>query len=366
MAVDNSSDDAVERSGGTESPLLEVTDLTTTFSTDAGTLVAVDGVNFEVRKGETVCIVGESGSGKTVATESVTRLIKQPPGTINGTVRFKGQNLMELSERELRDIRGNQIAHIFQNPQEAMNHCFTVGWQIVEAIQIHEDVSDAEAKARAVDLLDKVGIDNASARFDDYPHEFSGGQKQRAMIAMALVGNPDLLLADEPTTALDVTVQAQILHLLNDLQDEFGMGILFVTHDLGVVAEIADRIVVMYAGKVMERGDVYSIFEQPAHPYTQALLRCLPGKGNTGGGIPGTLPDPTDPPDGCRFADRCEYAVEACHQGEQPEEIALEDDHHVSCLYYGPGYDSSVVRDTELERESSGKTKTNTTGGSDD
>ena len=329
--------------------LLVVEDLETTFETDAGTLVAVDGIDFSVDRGETVCIVGESGSGKTVATESVTRLIKEPPGRIEGSVRFDGQDLMELSDPEMRDIRGNRIANIFQNPQDAMNHCYSIGWQIVEAIQVHEDVPEEEARARAVELLDRVGIANASARFDDYPHEFSGGQKQRAMIAMALVGNPDLLIADEPTTALDVTVQAQILDLLNELQEEFGMGILFVTHDLGVVAEIADRVVVMYAGKVMERGDVYSIFETPAHPYTQELMKCLPGRGDTLGGIPGSLPDPTDPPPGCRFASRCDHAVEECQIGDQPDEIEIEDGHAVSCVYYGAGYDSEVVRERELE-----------------
>lgn len=333
----------------TDDTLLTVEDLETTFETDAGTLVAVDGVEFSVDRGETVCIVGESGSGKTVATESVTRLVKEPPGSVEGSVRFEGQEIMELDETELRNYRGNRIAHIFQNPQEAMNHCYSIGWQIVEAIQVHEDVPDEEARSRAVELLDRVGIANASARFDDYPHEFSGGQKQRAMIAMALVGNPDLLIADEPTTALDVTVQGQILDLLNELQEEFGMGILFVTHDLGVVAEIADRIVVMYAGKVMERGDVFDIFDQPAHPYTQALLKCLPGQGDDLGGIPGSLPDPTAPPDGCRFAERCEHAVDACRTGDQPTEIAIEPGHRVSCVYYGEGYDSAVVRDPQLE-----------------
>jgi peptide/nickel transport system ATP-binding protein len=331
--------------------LLVVENLRTTFDTDAGTVVAVDEVDFTVDSGETVCIVGESGSGKTVATESVTRLIKEPPGRIEGSIRFDGQEMMDMAEPELRDIRGNRIANIFQNPQDAMNHCYSVGWQIVEAIQVHQDISDEEARARAVDLLDRVGIPNASARFDDYPHEFSGGQKQRAMIAMALIGNPDLLIADEPTTALDVTVQAQILSLLEDLQEEFGMGILFVTHDLGVVAEIADRVVVMYAGKVMERGDVFDIFEQPAHPYTQELMGCLPGRGAKLEGIPGALPSATDPPDGCRFAERCEHAVDECHRGEQPPEIEFEPDHAASCVYYGPGYDSNVVRNEELEVE---------------
>ncbi|WP_049926237.1 ABC transporter ATP-binding protein [Halopiger goleimassiliensis] len=333
--------------------LLSVENLRTTFDTDAGTLVAVDDVSFTVDEGETVCIVGESGSGKTVATESITRIVDEPPGRVEGTVRFRGQDLLEMTESELRDVRGNDIAHIFQNPQEAMNHCYTVGWQIVEAITVHEDVPREEAKARAIDLLDRVGIANASARFDDYPHEFSGGQKQRVMIAMALVGNPDLLIADEPTTALDVTVQAQILDLLAELQEEYGLGILFVTHDLGVVAEIADRVVVMYAGKVMERGNVMDIFDQPAHPYTQALLRCLPGKGNDAGGIPGSLPDPTDPPEGCRFASRCEHAVEACRTGTQPEDAEVGPDHYASCVYYHRGYDSSVVRDESLENDAS-------------
>jgi len=329
----------------TAEPLLEVEDLTTTFSTDDGELTAVDGVDFTVDSGETVCIVGESGSGKTVATESVTRIVKSPPGHVEGSVRFKGQDLLEMSEPELRNIRGYEIAHIFQNPQEAMNHCYTVGWQIMEALQIHRDVSDEEARSKAVDLLDKVGIANASSRFDDHPHEFSGGQKQRVMIAMALIGDPDLLIADEPTTALDVTVQAQILRLLDDLQEEFDMGILFVTHDLGVVAEIADRIIVMYAGKVMERGDVLDIFDHPTHPYTQQLLNCLPDIGGNTGGIPGKLPDPHDPPDGCRFAARCDHAIDACRTGEQPEEIEVNPGQRASCVYYRPGHDDSVIRD---------------------
>ncbi|MFC7240136.1 ABC transporter ATP-binding protein [Saliphagus sp. GCM10025317] len=327
----------------TDKPLLEVEDLRTTFRTDHGELVAVDGVDFTINAGETVCIVGESGSGKTVATESITRLIKSPPGTVEGRVRFKGENLLEMTEEQLRSIRGYNISHIFQNPQDAMNHCYTVGWQIVEALQVHTDISTQDARAKAIDLLDRVGIANASARFNDYPHEFSGGQKQRIMIAMALIGDPDLLIADEPTTALDVTVQGQILKLLKELQAEFGMAILFVTHDLGVVAQIADRIVVMYSGKVMERGSVYDIFDRPGHPYTQQLLDCLPGRNGTTGGIPGTLPSPINPPSGCRFADRCEHATDDCQVGDQPEEVELQSNHRVSCIYYQYGYDSSVV-----------------------
>ena len=337
----------------TDPPLLEVEALTTTFRTDDGELIAVDGIDFSVNRGETVCIVGESGSGKTVATESITRLIRSPPGQIDGSVRYDGRELLEMSEPELRQIRGYNIAHIFQNPQDAMNHCYTVGWQIVEALQVHQDVSNEAARARAVDLLDKVGIANASARFDEYPHEFSGGQKQRVMIAMALVGDPDLLIADEPTTALDVTVQAQILTLLDDLQDEFDMGVLFVTHDLGVVAEIADRIVVMYSGKVMERGNVLDIFDDPAHPYTRQLLGCLPEFGGGDGGIPGRLPDPVDPPSGCRFASRCNYAEEDCRTGEQPDETEITQGQHVSCIHYQPGRDPSTVRDDAVGTEPS-------------
>ncbi len=325
-------------------PLLDVEDLTTRFRTDRGDLVAVDGIDFGVEDGQTVCIVGESGSGKTVATESITRILKSPPAEVGGEIRFRGIDLQSLTERQLRAIRGNRIAHIFQNPQESMNHCYSVGWQLEEAILVHEDVSKEEARARGISLLERVGIPNASSRYDDYPHEFSGGQKQRIMIAMALVGEPDLLIADEPTTALDVTVQAQILRLLEELQEEFGMGMLFVTHDLGVVAEVADRVVVMYAGKIMERGSVYRIFEDPAHPYTQALMRCVPGRGSLRRGIPGTLPDPLAPPEGCRFADRCEFAVGACTEGSQPQEYEVERGHAASCVYYGPGFDSETVR----------------------
>lgn len=334
-------------------PLLEVEGLTTRFTTDKGELVAVDGIDFVVEAGETVCIVGESGSGKTVATESITRIVKSPPARVTGTVRFRGIDLMELDEKSLRSYRGNRIAHIFQNPQESMNHCYSIGWQLEEAILVHEDVPKEEARARAIDLLERVGIPNASSRYEDYPHEFSGGQKQRVMIAMALVGNPDLLIADEPTTALDVTVQAQILRLLEELQQDLEMGILFVTHDLGVVAEIADRVVVMYAGKVMERADVADIFKQPAHPYTQALMRCVPGRGDLARGIPGTLPDPTEPPAGCRFAERCDYAVRGCRQGGQPDEIEIELDHQVSCIFYSPGYDAEVIQHSELGQSSS-------------
>jgi peptide/nickel transport system ATP-binding protein len=336
-------------------PLLSVRNLTTQFDTDGGTVRAVDGIDFELHEGETLCIVGESGSGKTVASESITRILQMPPARIEGDVRFRGQDVGDLSEAELRDLRGGKIAHIFQNPQDALNHCYTVGWQIVEAIQFHADVSDEEAKERAIELLDRVGIPEATARFDDYPHEFSGGMKQRVMIAMALAPEPDLLIADEPTTALDVTIQAQILSLLDEIQDEFGMSILFITHDLGVVAEVADRVLVMYAGKVMEAADVHTIFDDPAHPYTRALLRCLPGRGDRTSGIEGSLPDPVNPPDGCRFADRCPHAVEECRTGDQPPLFDRGPEHRVSCIYYGPGYDESTIQDPGPSAGSSGR-----------
>ena len=332
----------------TDEPLLDVEGLRTTFETEAGELVAVDGIDFTVERGETVCLVGESGSGKTVAVESLTGLLNQPPGRIEGSVRLHGEELTDLSARALRRHRGASIAYVFQNPQDALNHCYTVGWQLVEAIQVHEDVTNAAARARAIDLLDTVGIPEPASRIDEYPHQFSGGEKQRVMIAMALVTQPDLLVADEPTTALDVTIQAGILRLLDDLKAEYGMGVLFVTHDLATVSQIADRVVVLYAGTVMERGTVLDVFERPSHPYTRELLACLPGgdsdfTGAERGGIAGSLPDPTDLPEGCRFAPRCAYAEAACSTGDQPAEVELADGHSVSCIHYEPGDDPSVL-----------------------
>jgi len=340
-------------------PLLRVEGLRTTFDTDAGELVAVDGVDFEVRAGETVCLVGESGSGKTVAVESITGLVDQPPGRIEGSVRFRGTELTDLPDAQLRSHRGASIAYVFQNPQDALNHCYTVGWQLIEAVRVHEDVSKSVARARAIDLLDTVGLADPAGRMDAYPHQLSGGEKQRVMIAMALVPEPDLLVADEPTTALDVTVQAGILRLLDDLQAEYGMGVLFVTHDLATVSRIADRVVVLYAGKVMERGGVFDVFERPAHPYTRKLLACLPGAGGVDaaggaarGGIGGSLPDPTAPPDGCRFAPRCDYAVTSCSVGDQPPAVELAEGHAVSCVHYDAGDDPTVLAD--VSRPSAG------------
>ena len=262
-----------------EEPLLRVENLQTRFHVDAGTVRAVDGVSFAVDRGETLCLVGESGSGKTAACESITRLIEEPPGEIaGGSVVFDGRDLLSLSPSELREIRGNRIAHVFQNPQGAFNPVYSIGWQLIEAIRLHGDYSKAGARARAIDLLDRVGIPNPGSRIDDHPHELSGGQKQRVAIAMALAGEPDLLIADEPTTALDVTIQAQVLELLDELQSAFEMGLLFVTHDLGVVASVADRVVVLREGRVVERGDVADVFERPSHPYTRHLIESIPGR----------------------------------------------------------------------------------------
>ncbi|GAA0659824.1 ABC transporter ATP-binding protein [Salarchaeum japonicum] len=324
-------------------PLLSVEDLKTHFHTEDGTAYAVDGVSFDVKQGETVAIVGESGSGKTVTSESITKILDMPPGEIvEGTVTFDGMDLTSMTGKELQKIRGNRISHIFQNPQNGLNPVYKVGRQIGETLRIHRsDMSKKEVRRRVIELLDETGIPEASARVDDYPHEFSGGMKQRVLIAMALACDPDLLIADEPTTALDVTIQAQILRLLEDIQEEMGMSIIFVTHDLGVVSEIADRVVVMYSGKVMETGTVEEVFQNPSHPYTNALIECLPGRGRSMNRIPGALPSVTNPPEGCRFHPRCEFATEDCRTGDQPPRHTIEGSHDASCVYYGPGYDAS-------------------------
>jgi peptide/nickel transport system ATP-binding protein len=332
-------------------PLLTVQDLKTYFDTEEGAVRAVDGVSFDVNRGETVALVGESGSGKTVTSESITKILQMPPGRIaGGSVQFDGRDLTAMSDDELREFRGNRISHIFQNPQNGLNPVYTVGRQISEAIRIHhEDVSKKEAREEAIDLLDRTGIPEASARIDDYPHEFSGGMKQRVLIAMALANNPDLLIADEPTTALDVTIQAQILRLLNDLQEEFDMSVIFITHDLAVVSQIADRVVVMYSGKVMETGTIEEVFDDPSHPYTHALMDCLPGRSGQMRRIEGRIPDPTDPPDGCRFHPRCPHAVAECKEGEQPPMHDVEGTrtHQASCVYHGPGFDAAELESRE-------------------
>jgi len=335
----------------TRDVLLSVEDLVVQFDTDGGTVHAVDGVSFDVREGETLCIVGESGSGKTISCEAITRLFRSPPGFIRGgSVEFDGTDLTSCPDARLKEYRGNRIAHVFQNPQAALNPVYTIGNQVREAVELHTDLSGSAVRDRVVELLGEVGIPEPVTHLGDYPHELSGGMKQRVVIAMALAGEPDLLIADEPTTALDVTIQKQILDLLNDIQDDHDMAVIFVTHDLGVVAQIADRVLVMYAGKVMERDEVFSLFESPSHPYTKALLDCLPGSGGLDG-IPGELPDPWNPPSGCRFAERCPAAVDECLDGDQPPEYPVDSDENtVSCVHYGPDGDRDRL-DAALEDE---------------
>jgi oligopeptide/dipeptide ABC transporter ATP-binding protein len=273
-------------------------------------------VSYEVREGETVCLVGESGCGKTVSALTILGIIPQPPARImGGKVFFDNQNLLELGEKEMERIRGNRIAMVFQEPMTSLNPVFTVGDQIRETIMIHEKVSEKELHARCVQLMRDVGIPSPEERLKDYPHQLSGGQRQRVMIAMALACNPDLLIADEPTTALDVTIQAQILNLFRELQRKGQMSLLYITHDLGVVATIANRIYVMYAGIIVEQGDAGDIFHAPQHPYTQGLLASLPNRAKRGAvlhSIPGTVPDPAFKPAGCPFHPRCPFAIGSC------------------------------------------------------
>ncbi|RME27521.1 MAG: ABC transporter ATP-binding protein [Deltaproteobacteria bacterium] len=313
--------------------LLEVKDLKTWFYTDDGVLRSVDGVSFEIDRGETLGVVGESGCGKSVTAMSILRLIPQPPGRIvGGQILFEGRDLVTLPIKELRKVRGNDISVIFQEPMTSLNPVYTVGDQTMEAILLHQSVDEDEARAIALDMLKRVGIPAAETRIDEYPHQMSGGMKQRVMIAMALSCKPKLLIADEPTTALDVTIQAQILELLQDLQQSEGMGIMLITHDLGVVAETCDRVVVLYAGQVAETADTGALFDHPAHPYTVGLLRSLPDRAPPGSRlytIEGMVPSPQDFPTGCRFRTRCPHASEAC--AELPPVHDLGDGHRVWC-----------------------------------
>jgi oligopeptide/dipeptide ABC transporter ATP-binding protein len=297
--------------------LLEVANLRTWFDSQAGPIRAVDGVDFTLRAGRTLGIVGESGSGKTVSALSIMRLV-EPPGRIQdgSSAVFDGRDLMSLGERELESIRGAEISMVFQEPMTSLNPVYTVGDQIAESVRIHRGLKGRAARERALEMLQLVGIPEASRRLDDYPHQLSGGMRQRVMIAMALACDPKLIIADEPTTALDVTIQAQILELLADLRERLGMAILLITHDLGVVAEMCDDVVVMYAGRVVERGPVGDVFTTPQHPYTEALLQSIPMLGMTQAEplrvIRGSVPSPLDWPEGCRFRPRCDYAFEKC------------------------------------------------------
>ncbi|WP_226680048.1 ABC transporter ATP-binding protein [Sutcliffiella horikoshii] len=314
--------------------VLEVKDLHVSFTTYGGEVKAVRGVSFDLHKGETLAIVGESGCGKSVTSQSIMRLIPQPPGRITqGSVLFKGKDLTKVSEPEMRKIRGADISMIFQDPMTALNPTLTVGDQIMEGIIQHKKVSKAEAKKQAVDMLNLVGIPSPTERLKQYPHQFSGGMRQRIVIAMALVCQPEVLIADEPTTALDVTIQAQILNLFKDIQKKTGVSIIIITHDLGVVAQVADRVAVMYAGKIVESGNRREIFYRGEHPYTKGLLNSVPRldlEDEELVPIVGSPPDLFSPPTGCAFAARCEYAMEVCER-VYPMKTHLSEEHHVDC-----------------------------------
>lgn len=315
--------------------LLEVSNLRTYFKADAGIARAVDGVSFGIDKGEVLGIVGESGCGKSVTSLSIMRLIPQPPGEIlpGSSIKLRGEELVTASERRMREIRGNDVAMIFQEPMTSLNPVFPIGEQIAEALRLHKRQSRKEARAGAIEMLQLVGIPDPEQRVDDYPHQLSGGQRQRVMIAIALSCEPDLLIADEPTTALDVTIQAQILDLIADLRRRLGMAIMLITHDLGVVAEVCDRVVVMYAGEVVEQGTATDIFNNPRHPYTEGLMRAIPRLGKSAerlAVIPGAVPAATSWPAGCRFNPRCPYAWDLTRE-QHPELVDVSATHAARC-----------------------------------
>jgi peptide/nickel transport system ATP-binding protein len=315
-------------------PLIKINHLKTYLYSNGKCFKAVDDISFEIRSGETLCLVGESGCGKSVTALSILRLLSQPPWKIDGSeIRFKGKDLLTLPEEGMRAVRGNEISMIFQEPMTSLNPVLTIGDQIDEALMLHKKISQKEAKVVTIDLLRKVGLSDADKKYNEHPHRLSGGMRQRVMIAMALSCDPSLLIADEPTTALDVTVQAQILELLKLYQQESDMGLLLITHDFGVVAEMADRVAVMYASKLVEYGDVRSVFMNPRHPYTVGLLHAIPRMDKAAkrlAVIPGQVPDPSAYPPGCYFAARCDYATERC-RNEKPDAVELEPGHFVHC-----------------------------------
>jgi peptide/nickel transport system ATP-binding protein len=316
-------------------PLLDIKNLRVYFHTEDGVLKAVDGVNLHIKEGETLGLVGESGCGKSVTAFSILQLLPMPPVKYaGGEINFRGENLLAKNEKALRQVRGNWISMIFQEPMSSLNPIMTIGKQITETIIEHQKKNKREARELAIEMLRRVRIGSPEIRFDEYPHQMSGGMKQRAMIAMALVCKPQLLIADEPTTALDVTIQAQILDLLRELQREFAMSVLLITHDLGVVAETCDHVAVMYAGKIVEQASVNELFERPLHPYTHGLFRSLPSlseKKEALEAIPGTVPNPLDFPTGCRFRTRCPLAQELCKAEPPLRELAPS--HFVACHF---------------------------------
>ncbi len=321
-------------------PILDIRGLHTHFKTDDGWVRAVDGIDISIGAGETVGIVGESGCGKTVTAMSVLKLLPMPPGKIvEGQILWQGRDLVPLGKNEMNEIRAKEIAIVFQEPMTSLNPVYSVGEQIAEVVRRHEKVGRKASMDRAAEMLALVQIPNALARVNDYPHQFSGGMRQRVMIAMALSLNPKLLIADEPTTALDVTIQAQILDLLADMKDRLGMAVMLITHAMGVVAEVTQRVVVMYAGKVVEEAPVRQLFAKPMHPYTQGLIRSIPRLDRAGKAkerleaIPGTVPNMLTPPPGCRFAPRCKFASDKCLAGLPPLR-EIEPGHKVACVLY--------------------------------
>ncbi len=336
--------------------LLEVEDLRTYFYTEAGIVQAVDGVSFTVDHGETVGLVGESGAGKSVTVRSLLGLIEPPGKVVDGTIRFDGQPLHEFSETQLRQkVRGKEISFVFQDPMSALNPVFTVGHQIAEVIEYHTDASEEEAWDRTVTLLDDVGIPDPAERAEEYPHEFSGGMRQRAVIAMALSCNPQLIIADEPTTALDVSIQAQIIDLFDDIQAEYDTSIIYVTHDLGVVREVCDRVNVMYLGKIVESAPYEQLYHEPKHPYTQSLMRSVltpDAGGREIDPIEGQMPSGIDPPSGCRFRTRCPVAIDDCSRVDPPR-LDVGPNHDAACILYDDRYSEAEPR---LHAEADGPT----------
>jgi peptide/nickel transport system ATP-binding protein len=315
--------------------ILEISNLKTYFFLDSGQVPAVNGVDFYIREGETLGIVGESGCGKSVTSLSIMRLLEHTPGrVVDGSIRFEGTDLLSLSENAMREIRGNEIAMIFQEPMTSLNPVFKIGDQIGEAVRLHLKLDKKQAREHVMNMLKLVGIPRAKEIMDEYPHQLSGGMRQRVMIAMAMSCEPKLLIADEPTTALDVTIQAQILDLMKKLKEEKGTAIMLITHDLGVVAEMCDRVVVMYAGKVVEEADVYEIFENPQHPYTKGLLNSIPKlrqKTDRLESIPGNVPIPANMPIGCKFAPRCSQAMDICWE-QDPDLMQIAEGHQCRCF----------------------------------
>ncbi|MBY7144875.1 ABC transporter ATP-binding protein [Virgibacillus sp. NKC19-3] len=335
--------------------ILEINQLQTSFFTKDLEVKAVDGVTFSLPKGKTLGVVGESGSGKSITALSVLRLIDDPGKVVGGEIKFKGENLLDKKDAQMRNIRGNEISMIFQEPMTSLNPTYTVGQQISEAYITHEGLGKKEAKQRSIEMLKLVGIPSPQKRINQYPHELSGGMRQRIMIAIALACNPDLLIADEPTTALDVTIQAQILELINDLQERLGMGMLLITHDLGVVAETCDYVAVMYGGQIVEYEDVNTLFRNPKHPYTVGLLNSIPPNDQDIEGdlpvIKGTVPSPAEMPTGCRFAPRCPFATELC-RNKLPELETDEKGNQIRCWIYTDEWDGDPEVNVNDERTS--------------